>query len=234
VNTGTRTLLLEAFSGRFSVYRGFVPDLVFCLLSNLCSESDLKSYIQQTCPSGARGGGSHNSGSGDGYDGSSTNNFARYGNIEGYGYATDKCVCYTDGSGCSCESQNEGLAVRNMATYGPAVVCVDASTWQDYSGGIITASSGCSSDFMNVNHCVQAVGYAFTTDDYDGEGAENEQQQGSGSHNSGSGSGDSNSRFGYWIVRNQWSSYWGMSGYAYVAMGDNTCGILNDMIQVYS
>ena len=48
-----------------------------------------------------------------------------------------------------------------------------------------------------------------------------------------SGSRDGGAREGYWIVKNQWSTYWGMSGYAYVAMGDNTCGILNDMTQVY-
>lgn len=201
---------------------------------------DVQGYMKQICPNGGGGNsGSQKSGSGDNADddggGYSYQNFDRYGSIKGYGYATDKCVCYTDGSGCDCDSQNEGLAVRNLATYGPAVVCVDASVWQDYSGGIITANSGCSSGFMDVNHCVQAVGYAFTTDDYDGEGEEDQQQQsGSGSQHSGSGSRDSSSRIGYWIIRNQWSSYWGMEGYAYVAMGSNTCGLLNDMIQVYS
>ena len=35
------------------------------------------------------------------------------------------------------------------------------------------------------------------------------------------------------IIRNQWSDYWGYSGYIYVAMGENTCGVLNDMTQVY-
>jgi cathepsin F len=120
------------------------------------------------------------------------------------------------------------LAVRNLATYGPAVVCVDASTWQDYAGGIITSDSGCSQQFMDVNHCVQAVGYAYM----DSNGNDEED---SGSGDSGSNdNGNSGSREGYWIIRNQWSSYWGMNGYAYVAMGDNTCGVLNDMIQVYA
>jgi hypothetical protein len=169
------------------------------------------------CPSG---------GSSDG------NGNTRYGNIEGYGYSTDRCVCYTDGSGCDCDSQNEGLAVRNLATYGPAVVCLDASTWQDYTGGIITTDSGCSQSFLDVNHCVQAVGYAFTTSS-DGGNEEDDGGSGSGSGDSGSGSQDSGDREGYWIIRNQWSAYWGMSGYGYVAMGGNTCGILNDMLQVY-
>jgi hypothetical protein len=169
--------------------------------------------MEKVCPSGGNNGNT------------------RYGNIEGYGYSTDRCVCYTDGSGCGCDSQNEGLAVRNLATYGPAVVCLDASTWQDYSGGIITSDSGCSQSFLDVNHCVQAVGYAFTTSN--GNEEENE-GSGSGSGDNGGGSQDSGSREGYWIIRNQWSSYWGMNGYVYVAMGGNTCGLLNDMLQVYA
>lgn len=177
-----------------------------------------------------------NSGDQQNDDGESYN-FARYGGeIEGYGYATKKCVCYTDGTGCECNSQNEGMAVRNIATYGPAVVCFDASTWQDYAGGIITSESGCSQGFMDVNHCAQVVGYAYDSDEDDDEDMEGEQNSKSGS---GSGSGsrdeaDAGSRTGYWIVRNQWSSYWGMSGYAYVAMGENTCGILNDMLLAYT
>jgi len=141
-----------------------------------------------------------------------------------------------DGSGCDCDQQSEGYAVRNLATYGPAVVCLDASTWQDYTEGIITSDSGCSSGFMDVNHCVQAVGYAYFTDDdaNNGSGSGDNSGSGSGDRNSGSGSRDSSNRVGYWIVRNQWSEYWGMNGYAYVAMGDNTCGILNDMIQAYT
>jgi C1A family cysteine protease len=37
---------------------------------------------------------------------------------------------------------------------GPVSVCVDASSWQDYSGGILTQCSN------NVDHCVQLTGYA--------------------------------------------------------------------------
>jgi Papain family cysteine protease len=137
---------------------------------------------------------------------------------------------------CDCNQQSEGYAVRNLATYGPAVVCFDASTWQDYTEGIITSESGCSSGFMDVNHCAQAVGYAYMSDEeYQDEvdGNKNGDNKNSNSK-SGSGSGDSELRKGYWIVRNQWSKYWGMNGYAYVAMGENTCGILNDMMQAYT
>ena len=80
---------------------------------------------------------------------------------------------------------------------------------------------------------VEVVGYAFTDGNSDEDDADannnNNKNSGSGSN---SGSKDEQ-REGYWIVKNQWSNYWGMSGYAYLAMGDNTCGILNDMTQVY-
>ncbi|GKY95419.1 hypothetical protein MPSEU_000503400 [Mayamaea pseudoterrestris] len=209
-------------------------DLLLTLTKALDGESDdatddnyLQNYRNTICPVGGGGGNSHSQ---DG-DGSGGTSYKRYGSeIKGYGYATDRCVCYTDGSGCDCDSQNEGLAVRNLATYGPAIVCVDASLWQDYSGGIITSDSGCSSAFMDVNHCVQAVGYAFTTSG--GDGNEDEKKDsGDGGHSNDKGE---SQRTGYWIIRNQWSTYFGMNGYAYVAMGENTCGILNDMIQVYT
>jgi hypothetical protein len=215
--------LADSISNYVSLDREFSLTILF-FLPILNSESSISAYTESVCPNGS-------SGSGDNDDSGST----RYGNIEGYGYSTDRCVCYTDGSGCGCNSQNEGLAVRNLATYGPAVVCLDASTWQDYSGGIITADSGCSQSFLDVNHCTQAVGYAFTTSSGNDEEENDGSGSGSGSGDNGSGSQDSSGdREGYWIIRNQWSSYWGMNGYAYVAMGDNTCGILNDMLQVYA
>lgn len=189
--------------------------------SDELDESYVESYQQSTCPNG----GSH---SGD----SSYSGGKRYGKIKGYGYATERCVCYSDGTGCDCDEQNEKVALANVATYGPATVCLEASTWADYAGGIMTSEIGCSMAFLDMNHCVQAVGYAFVDLEEEEEGEEEQQNSGSGS-GSGSGSQDSGQRQGYWIIRNQWSSNWGMNGYAYVAMGENTCGVLNDMTQVY-
>ena len=180
--------------------------------SDELTESEMESVYESVCPAQESGDTSNTGSSG-----------ARYGAIDAYAYATDRCICYTDGSGCDCEEQNENLAVMNMASFGPATVCLEASTWQDYSKGIITADSGCTSAFLDMNHCVQAVGYAFQEVESDGD-------------NDGSHSGDQNSNTqleGYWIIRNQWSQYWGMNGYAYVAMGSNTCGVLNDMTQVF-
>ena len=116
--------------------------------SDEMTESEIEYIKETTCP--AYGSGSSND------DNSSSS--ARYGAITGYAYATDRCVCYTDGSGCDCDEQNEELAVMNVASYGPATVCLEASLWQDYAGGIITTESGCTSDFLDMNHCVQVVG----------------------------------------------------------------------------
>ena len=177
--------------------------------SDELSENEINYIKETTCPA-------------NGYKGYSD----RYGAIKGYAYATERCSCYTDGTGCDCDEQDEELAVLNIASYGPATVCLEASTWQDYTGGVITSDSGCSSAFLDMNHCVQIVGYAYT--DVSDEAGEMENGSGSDDKNGGQ-----SHREGYWIVRNQWSSYWGMNGYAYVAMGGNTCGILNDATQVF-
>jgi C1A family cysteine protease len=210
--------------------------------SNYYDENTVESYRQSVCPADDdTGSGSGSSDNSYWEDGMENENYAdysnqgRYGNIKGYGYATDRCLCYTDGSGCDCEDQDEDTAVRNIATYGPAVVCLEASTWQDYSGGIMTSDIGCGNEFLDMNHCVQVVGYAFSTSaDCNGEeDCNGSEDDGSGS-NSNSGSDDSGDREGYWIVRNQWGGNWGMNGYAYVSMGANTCGILNDMTVAYA
>lgn len=197
--------------------------------SNYWTEDTVNSKRSQVCPAGDDGSKSQDSQDGAYDEGGQNDNYGdyssqgRYGNIKGYGYATDRCICYSDGSGCDCEDQDEGTAVGNIASYGPATVCLEASLWQDYNGGIITSDLGCGSQFMDMNHCVQIVGYAYS------DGSVNDQDD----NDSKSGSGDDGAKEGYWIVRNQWGSSWGMNGYAYVAMGENTCGILNDMTQAY-
>ena len=208
------------------------------------SQDQLSGYFAQTCPAGVREGDSgeargDNKNGGDHHSGdeqqqqyaSSYVASTRYGKVKGYGYATDRCVCYTDGSGCDCDNQDEKTAVLNVASYGPAAVCLEASLWQNYEGGIMTSDIGCSSGFLDMNHCVEVVGYAFTDEGSSSNGGGGGGSRDDKSHKSGSR--DSSTREGYWIVKNQWSTYWGMGGYAYLAMGDNTCGILNDMTQVY-
>jgi len=73
---------------------------------------------------------------------------------------------------------------------GPVSVCVDASTWQSYTGGVLTS---CPND---IDHCVQAVGYA----NYGGSSA-------------------------YWVVRNSWGTGWGENGFIFIAIGQDLCAI---------
>lgn len=132
-------------------------------------------------------------------------NVERYAKPHGYGYATERCLCYTNGQGCDCNNQDEAQALANIASFGPATMCLDASVWMDYDGGIITAESGCSQDFMDMNHCIQVVGYAFLSEGDDDTEEENDDRSGSGSNSRKSGSRDFENREGYFIVRNQWS-----------------------------
>lgn len=52
---------------------------------------------------------------------------------------------------------DENPIVNILATMGPVAVAVDASTWNNYIGGIIQFH--CES---NINHAVQIVGYDYT------------------------------------------------------------------------
>jgi len=75
----------------------------------------------------------------------------------------------------------------------PLSVCVDATNWQNYQSGVMTASQ-CA--WINMlDHCVQLVGYNQTASTP------------------------------YWIVRNSWAESWGIMGYIYLEMWQQTCGI---------
>jgi hypothetical protein len=96
------------------------------------NEDSVKSYRQKMCPANDNGSKSHDSNDNSYWkNGKENKNYGdyssqgRYGNIKGYGYATERCICYTDGSGCDCDDQDEDTAVRNIASYGPAVVCLE-------------------------------------------------------------------------------------------------------------
>jgi len=84
------------------------------------------------------------------------------------------------------------------AAEGPVSICVNAGAWNDYTGGILTDAACGSHAADSIDHCVQLVGY----------NAEAEKP--------------------YWIVRNSWSTTWGMDGYAYLEYPANTCGLGNE------
>jgi len=111
--------------------------------------------------------------------------------ITGFTYATPPC------EGGACSNQNETQMQDACAANGPVSVCLVANdAWQVYTGGMFTAS--CSSNYRDMNHCVQVVGYSST--------------QGQP----------------YWIVRNSWNTDWGDNGYIWIPMGTNDCSIASE------
>lgn len=113
-----------------------------------------------------------------------------YAQVTDYAYATPPC---TD----ECASQDlEKLAATTAE--GPVSICVNAATWSDYTGGVLS-STGCGGyGFDDLDHCVQLVGYNSTASSP------------------------------YWIVRNSWATGFGEEGYIYLEYGKNTCGLADE------
>lgn len=111
-------------------------------------------------------------------------------------------LCADDDIYCTAQSALEPQLMQNIATYGPASVCVNATGWQFYKGGIV--SGNCDGAWAAMNHCVQLVGYST----------------------------DPNNGAPFWLIRNQWGTGWGEDGYMRIAMGHNDCGLLNECLMV--
>jgi C1A family cysteine protease len=71
--------------------------------------------------------------------------------VTGYKYAIPPC----DSGACKNQKESDMMAALN--TYGPLSVCVNAESWDNYSGGIYKKK--CSGAARNLDHCVQLVGY---------------------------------------------------------------------------
>jgi C1A family cysteine protease len=84
-----------------------------------------------------------------------------------------------------------------LQQFGGISIAIDASSWNSYTGGVMTSAS-CSSKPSKMDHAVQVVGYDM--DAADGP---------------------------YWIVRNSWNTVWGEKGFIRLKAGENTCGIAN-------
>ena len=79
-----------------------------------------------------------------------------YAEVTGYEYAVPKC---TD----TCEHQDlEKLAAATAE--GPVSVCVDASAWNSYTGGVMSYEACGPAGAMDLDHCVQLVGYNYGDD----------------------------------------------------------------------
>ena len=112
--------------------------------------------------------------------------------VTGYDYATPPC------SSGSCANQNVTLLAQNIATHGPASICVNAANWSSYVGGVMTETACGGMASTDIDHCVQLTGY------------------------------NAEANPPYWIVRNSWATDWGVNGYIYLAFGENTCGLANE------
>jgi C1A family cysteine protease len=114
-----------------------------------------------------------------------------YAVVTGFSYATPPC---TSGS---CKSQDlDKFAAALEET--PVSVCVNAGSWNDYTGGVMSSlqCGNMGADYQD--HCVMATGFNATAPKP------------------------------YWIVRNSWASTWGEKGYIYLEMSKNTCGLADD------
>jgi len=129
------------------------------------------------------------------------------------GQDTEESYPYTgyDGS-CQFSSSSVGATVLDvvnitqgdetglktaLGTVGPVSVCFDVSNdLANYHSGVYS-SDECSSDPMQVNHAVLAVGY------------------------------DTTASTPYLIVKNSWGEDFGINGYFWIEYGKNMCGIGN-------
>merc|ERR1712034_216331 len=72
------------------------------------------------------------------------------GDVKSFKYAVPPC---TD----SCKNQDENALATALASTAPVSICVDATSWQDYTKGIL--KSDCPSAYSDLDHCIQLVGY---------------------------------------------------------------------------
>jgi len=74
--------------------------------------------------------------------------------VSGYTWAVPECT------GGSCSNQDEDGMKAVLASKGPISVCVNAGSWDYYSGGVLGGT--CSGKYNSLDHCVQLVGYDTT------------------------------------------------------------------------
>jgi len=99
-------------------------------------------------------------------------------------------------------TMNETEMLEKLYITGPLSICVDATTWQFYFGGIIEHL--CSSAPDDLDHCVMITGYGQRLDWLDRNTP-------------------------VWNIRNSWGSDWGYDGYLYVERGYNLCGVADEV-----
>jgi len=78
-----------------------------------------------------------------------------YATVTGYDYATPPCTG-------PCTTQDLDTLSANVLEYGPVSVCVNAASWNDYTGGILTAAACGGMAYNDLDHCVQLTGLNAT------------------------------------------------------------------------
>jgi len=98
------------------------------------------------------------------------------------------------------QNKNETEMQQKLLANGPLSICVDATIWQFYIGGVISSLCGDSLD-----HCVLITGYDDAYVDWVGETVQ------------------------IWKIRNSWGDDWGYAGYVYVERGGDYCGVADEV-----
>merc|ERR1712000_394436 len=114
-----------------------------------------------------------------------------YAAVSGYSYATPACT-----SGACTNQDLDKLSAALEET--PVSICVNAASWNDYTGGVMTSAQCGNMGASYQDRCVMATGFNKTASTP------------------------------YWIVRNSWASTWGEMGYIYLEYAENTCGLADD------
>ncbi|GFR49771.1 hypothetical protein Agub_g11937 [Astrephomene gubernaculifera] len=98
--------------------------------------------------------------------------------------------------------RDEGALMEALALHGPVAVVMHAALppFKFYSEGVYY-NDKCKTDPDHMDHAILLVGYGSTAEGVD-----------------------------YWLIKNSWSKYWGMDGYARIARKGNDCGITTDPV----
>jgi len=129
--------------------------------------------------------------------------------MKAYPYTGEDDTCAFKASGIAAtikswtyitQTKNETEMQAKLLVNGPLSICVDATSWQFYVGGVISDLCGTSLD-----HCVLITGYDDAYVDWVGETVQ------------------------IWKIRNSWGADWGESGYVYVERGYDLCGVADEV-----
>jgi len=96
-------------------------------------------------------------------------------------------------------TKNETEMMVKIISTAPYSICVDASSWQFYLGGVVQDFCG-----TDLDHCVMITGFEdYETWDFQ--------------------------TLPIWLIRNSWGEDWGENGYIYVERNYDLCGVADEV-----